>query len=271
VPPADEGRDRELAERAVAIAPDLPEARIALGTALIHDMRVAEAAPHFVESLRLAPGLVEQRSAFARILQECGVVMPALALAESTLEIEPGFIEPVGVLLRHHALRGRMSEAADLMSRWSVGRNTFLQVNFARYCIWARDRRRYDEVVAQMDLDQLDAQPRLVVEVMGAVLDGDRSAVARLAKVPGHNVRRHAFFQQVSAEVYAVADDRARCVEALEKAVALGLFDIEWLDLCKLFDPVRGTVRFETLRRTVHERAIVVLKGIERELQGEAV
>ena len=258
------GRDRELAERAVALAPDLPEARIALASSYIHVMRVAEAIPHFIEALRMAPGLVEQRTYFTRILHECGAIEPALALANATFEADPTFTDPLEVLIRHHALHGRLDAAADVLARAPFKTNSFIQVSYARACYWNRDKARFDAHCAAFDIAKLDPQPRLVLDVLRALVAGDKSNIGLLDNVPGGNVRRHAFFHQLRAEAFGYGGDRARCLDALERASALGMFDIHWLDTCPLFDDLRGMVPFEELRRTVHERAIQVLSEIER-------
>jgi hypothetical protein len=58
--------------------------------------------------------------------------------------------------------------------------------------------------------------------------------------------------------------DTPRCVDALEKAIEIGLFDVAWLERCPLFDPLRGTLRFEAVRRTAHDRAMEVLGALDR-------
>jgi eukaryotic-like serine/threonine-protein kinase len=266
---ADRGRDRVLAETAVSLAPDLPEARIALAQAYIYDMRIVEAVPHFIEALKMAPGLVEQRSHFARMLFECGALEPALMLAETTFELDPSFSEPLDVLIRHHALRGDLDAAEEALERTPFVKNSFIQVGFARGCCIARDVARFDAHCARFDIETLDPQPRLVLEVIRALLHGDKSQVERLDHMSGNNVRRQAFFAQLRAECFGYARDHERCLLALDRAVALGLFDIQWFDRCQLLDGLRGTVRFELLRRTAHERAIEVLSTIDRCLEAK--
>ena len=47
-------------------------------------------------------------------------------------------------------------------------------------------------------------------------------------------------------------------------------FDVVWLDRNPLFDELRGTVRFEVVRRASHERALAALIEIERCLSAHA-
>jgi hypothetical protein len=118
----------------------------------------------------------------------------------------------------------------------------------------------------KIDRSQVDLQPRTFIEVEHDIVNGDTSTIARLDAVRGGSIRRDALYHQVRAEIFGFTGDRARCFDDIEAASELGLFDIEWLDRCPVFDFLRGTVRFETLRRTVHDRAIKALAAIEHTL-----
>ena len=80
----------------------------------------------------------------------------------------------------------------------------------------------------------------------------------------GGTARRRAFIHQFRAESYAMKRDTRRTLEALESASEAGLFDVQWLDHCPLFDTMRGMLRFEAVRRSAHTRAIDVLTEVER-------
>jgi hypothetical protein len=71
-------------------------------------------------------------------------------------------------------------------------------------------------------------------------------------------------YHQLRAEMFAFMGDEALALDALEASLDAGLFDVQWLDLCALLDPLRGTIRFETVRHTAHQRAMAVLSEIER-------
>jgi len=256
----------ELALRAVAGAPTCAEARVALASMHMQQMRVVEAVPHFVEALRIAPGLLEQRSHFARVVAECGAAEPARLLAESALEIDPNFAEPVEVLMRPHALRGHMDRAAGELARVTEGNDVFLRVTFGRYCLWNRDHAAFEAKCASLDWSKLDEQPRRLLETVRAVLFGEARSVEALAELAVGPPRRVAFVRQMVAELAAAQRDEARALDSIESAFDAGLFDVQWMDGCPLFDPMRGTPRFESMRRAVHERAMAVIAEIERRL-----
>src|SRR5437763_16822829 len=98
-----------------------------------------EAIPHFVSALRLAPGLLEQRVAFARLLSECGAVEPAITLARGAADADPSYVEPVELVVRHHALRGRLDLASFEAERALGTQDAFVGVALARYSAWYRD------------------------------------------------------------------------------------------------------------------------------------
>ena len=262
--PAEHLRGRELAQRAVAVAPDLAEARVALASAHMQDMRAKEAMPHFVAALTLAPGLLDQRAQFARVLHECGALAPALALATSTFEADPTFTDPIEILVRHHALRGRLDLAAEQLARVPPGGSALLHISFVRYSAWLSDRARFDAHRALLYLGRLPLEVRVVVEVFGGILAGERPSLDALGAFCLGTPRRRAFFHQVSAEAFALNRDARRSLDALESASELGLFDIQWLDQCPVFDGMRGMLRFEAVRRATHSRAIDTLAELER-------
>jgi len=255
----------ELAMRAVAISPDSAVAHVALASAYMQRMAVVEAVPHFVEALRLAPGLVELRSHFARVVAECGAPQPARALAESAVELDPSFTEPREVLMRPHALRGDMAGAAAQLARAPRG-DAFLSVTFARYCLWNRDRESFERICVPLDWSALDGQPRSMLEADRALLFGEPFDAQVFAQLAVGAPRRAALVHQIMAEAHAFLGYERRALETIEAALGLGLFDVQWIDRCPLFDSMRGTLRFESIRRTVHERAMAVLTEIERRL-----
>ncbi|HEY1957465.1 MAG TPA: protein kinase [Polyangiaceae bacterium] len=263
--PPEHDLGRDLALRAVALAPESADSRVALASANMQRMAVVEAVPHFVEALRIAPGLVEQRSHFARVVNECGAIGPARVLAESALELDPTFTEPMEVLLRQHALRGRLDLAATELAR-ARGRELFLRVTFARYCLWNRDRAWFEKVCGSFDSSHLDAHPKLLFESARGLIRGEPVDIGRVLGMAVGAPRRVALAHQIMAEMYAFVGDEGRALDSIESALALGLFDVQWMDTCPLFDPLRGTLRFESARRIVHDRAMAVLAEVERRL-----
>ena len=256
-------RSRVLAERAVALAPDLPEAHVALASAHINAMNVGEGVRHFIEALGVAPGLLEARAHLGRIIYECGAVEPALALASAMLEAAPTYTEPLEMFVRHHALRGDIEAARAVASK--APEDVWVGATYARTCFWLRDRARFEEQYAKLQVEKIDPNARAVLVTCRALMAKQNGALNILEPAVG-NARRRVLFHQLRAEAFAFADDRRRCIEELEQGAALGLFDSRWIDLLPLFDPLRGTLRFEQIRHSVHQHALAVLGAIEATL-----
>jgi eukaryotic-like serine/threonine-protein kinase len=259
-------RGRELAERAVALAPDLPEAHVALASSHVNAMNVVEGVRHFIQALGVAPGLLEQRAHLGRIIYECGAVEPALALANAMLEAVPAYTEPLEMFVRDHAFRRDIAAARSVAAKASE--DVWVGAAYARTCFWLRDRARFEEQYAQLHVEKIDANARAVLVTCRALMANQKGALNILEPAVG-NARRRVLFHQLRAEAFAFADDRRRCLEELEQGAALGLFDSRWIDLLPLFEPLRGTLRFERTRRTVHEQAFAVLSTIESSLGAE--
>ncbi len=265
--PAAEERNigRELATRALELAPEIPEVHVSLATANMQELRMTEAVPHYVTALRLAPGLLEQHVAFARLLSECGAVEPSLLLARGAAEIAPTYYEPIELVARHHALRGRLDLTALEAERGMGVNDAFLGVALARYSTWYHDRTRFDSVVRRLDLGVLDPQPRMVIEIYSALYAGTDPPLEVLEQLERTGAaRRRVFFKQIHAEISAFARDEQTTLRVLEEAVDLGFYDVQWFDLCPLLESLRGTLRFEALHHVVRERAIAVLSEVER-------
>ena len=259
---------RELAARALELAPDSADVHVSLALAILQDLRVVEAVPHYIQALRLAPGLLEQHVAFARLLTECGAVEPSLALARGAHEADPTFYEPLDLLARHHALRGRLDLAEQALQPGLRVKDAFLAVALARYSTWHRDRARFEAARAMLDDATLDPQPRAVFDIFSALFAGERVSLQRVEALEHTGpARRRVFFNQMHMEICGFVNDEEGMLEALEQAVELGFYDVQWLDMCPLLEPLRGTLRFEALHHTVRARAIAVLAEVERCLE----
>ncbi|HEY2370136.1 MAG TPA: hypothetical protein VGH87_27245, partial [Polyangiaceae bacterium] len=256
---------REMAARALELAPASADVHVSIALARLQDLQAVEAVPHYIQALRLAPGLLEQHVAFARLLTECGAVEPSLALARAAHEADPTYYEPLDLVARHHALRGRLDLAELALEPGLRVKDAFVAVALVRYSTWYRDRARFEAARALLDDATLDPQPRAVFEIFAGLFEGERVSLERVEALERTGpARRRAFFNQMHMEICGFVSDEEGMMKALEQAVELGFYDAQWLDMCPLLEPLRGTLRFEALHHTVRARAIAILTEVER-------
>jgi len=108
-------RASEVARRAIDLGARDAVPYLALAEAALQDMRVVESARAFVTGLRIAPGLMDARVAFAHFLAELGAFEPATRLSESLRDADPVFPGTLDVPLRIAAVRGRFDEVRRIV------------------------------------------------------------------------------------------------------------------------------------------------------------
>jgi serine/threonine-protein kinase len=260
---------KAAAERALAKAPHLGEARIALANhALITGDAVA-CARAAREALLIAPGSADVHDMFGRLLSEVGRPEQALASLRTALQLEPSNQRARGDAVRLRAILGdwpAVDEFLDKAALSPTGEGVAF-VLCARLALWKRDIdlvRRIQERVATLEF----AFKVPVLELTSLGLTGVASpALTDLAnlwgKVTGRATRRPIFFRQLAAEVAAFAGRDADALDAIESAEHLGLIDRVWIDGCPLFASLRESPRFTAARQSVAARADAVLSALE--------
>lgn len=115
------GREDEALEwfrRAVALAPDRPDAHIALADALAARGDAAGAIRHFEQTLRLEPDAVQARTRLAALYRGAGRPEDALRQLEAVARLMPD--KPAAHFVLAHALleMGRTAEARERLARY---------------------------------------------------------------------------------------------------------------------------------------------------------
>jgi serine/threonine-protein kinase len=260
---------KAAAERALARAPNLGEARIALANhALITGDAVA-CARAAREALLVAPGSADVHDMRGRLLSEVGRPEDALASLRTTLQLEPSNQRARGDAVRLHAILGNWQAVDELLDKAALGPGGegVVFVLCARLALWKRDRelvRRIQERVAPLEFAFKVPVLELTSLAMTGVVSPALIDLATLwGKVTGRATRRPIFFRQLAAEVGAFAARELDALDAIESADQLGLIDRVWIDGCPLFAPLRGSPRFEVARRSISARADAVLRALE--------
>ncbi len=240
---------RKSAERAVALAPRLGEAHLALGLVLAAGfVDFAAAAPEYARALELSPGSADvQRDAAAYY----GLVARpevAIAAARRAVSLDPAGFRAHLTLTEtyYHARRFSEALAANEQARHiDPGASQTAAYAALSYLALGRfDEARQTCESQRARLDEDDQHWCLAVAYHAL---GKRAAAeAELARLEALDGEAGAFYY---AEVYAQWGDRAAALQSLTKAVrlhnaGLRLFRVDWP-----LDPIRNEPQFKRLER----------------------
>jgi TolB-like protein len=260
-------RAREAAERAVAAAPHLGEAWIALAMVRANEGDFGGAVRALHEALGASPSLARGHEMLGRILLEAGAVDEGIERLEGAVSLDPTTIEPRWDLARGYALRGDWEKCDRILELPAVGlaERTARAVMVGRVAIW---RMKKGEMLA-LRLEEIGRNvPRLLIEPYidvartQTVTAESRSAYEREAGVAGPGTRRYPVVLQFLSEVLLAVGDVDGARDALGRAVSGGLSDLAWMDRCPLLAPLRTEESWPGLRKEVAARASRVLDAV---------
>jgi serine/threonine-protein kinase len=247
-------RAMDAARRALAMAPALPDAHLAL--ARVHNARDDdEAAMRAVlEARRIGPGMADPDDLLGRFLAECDLVREARAHLERALWIDPTQHAAMVDLLRCFALERRWDDVTSRLETLRTAQPLYYALVASRMWLWGAP------VAPESDVEHVhpvmrrfDVHMRHIVRT-GSLAPAFGADVADMcAQVPPVS-RPQRLFRQVEAECRAFVGDTRGALEAVERSVAAGLRDLAWMRRCPLLDAVRPEPEFPALLATVEAR-----------------
>lgn len=269
-PPAPGPTSVEIAQRALALGPDLPEAHLALATNELAQGRAIEGARHLARALALPARPPADAVAWrGELLAEVGPIPEAIRDLEEAMALEPELDRAKIFLARLFVLQGDRASRDDALReppRNILDHGTFV-LTLARIALWTSDptladRAEGDLARAKLRLGYVaEGVRRFVAATRGETGDVGMDELrekAREVLPPATNARMASFFEQLLAELYlgyGAHDDAERhAIEAERK----GAIDILWFDGCPLLAALRGRPDFEAARERVRARAAEV-------------
>ena len=256
-----------VAERAVAIAPELADGHIALANLRLHDGRDTEAVHEALLAMAAAPSNAEAHCLLGRFYAESGSTAKAVAQLEIAQSLDPRLDLAIAEHARVHALLGEweLAEARlDLMLRNAADSPFVYWGNLFRFRMWERNPTKDARLIAAANASP-GSQKGSIAGLLRLIEGRDASAYeAELDRwlVLPNSKRRHAFFAQLKAEMAAFKGLAEPCLQAILAADELGLTDVLWIDRCPLFDFVRADPRFAEARAHIAARANAILAAI---------
>lgn len=259
-----------IAEEALAVDPDQPEARVCIGMLHLYLDRPEAAVAELRRALAGAPNDVDALDALARIEGEIGRIDDALARFSKAIAIAGDRSRIRYQLTR---LRSLIEDDLDLeggpdaedvaeLIAW-----TFLR---ARVCTWRRDRvgaQRLGEWFASVNVKTTlrnAVEVALRVTATGKISDEDRKVVLDALPIDASRTPRNCVFHaQLRAEVHMAASEIEEALAALLIADHHGLLDLVWLEKVAAFAPLREMPVYRDVHASVTERARRVMAALD--------
>jgi serine/threonine-protein kinase len=259
----DLARARDLADRAIEVAPHLPEPYVALAHARFNTGDHAGAASAIRRALRAGPSVALANEIAGRILLEVGLLSEGLAYLERARWLEP-FVGIWQDLIRGYHLLGEPDRAKDLVESLDLEARShvLLLANMVRMQMWRRER-----LTGPLPAAKGPALLQKSLEHMARVLETDVVDAEAFAFFDGlvaqmpPDTRPRRLFLQIRTEALAFVDRIDEAERSLRRTVEEGLLDIAWMDHCPLLAPLRERPSFAGLHARVAERALPVVKA----------
>jgi serine/threonine protein kinase len=273
--PEDAARAREAAERAAALAPESAEASLALAGVVFMSNQHEAALRHLADALARSPSQPGARELLGRILLELGLTDEALHQLRAAAKLDPRLSQPVEIS-RALALGGRWDEVEETLRAWE---NESEEVSAkaivcARLALWS-DRPRVLLALAP-PLHRVSALGQRYVAVVTQLFQpGARLLASHRASLEAYldeiqdSLRFTVLIHQLVAEVCARFGDRSGAEEQVASAVAAGLVDLGWLELCPALASVRHDPWFVGAVGTVRGRTAAARRFLDRTVRVE--
>ncbi|WP_437645514.1 protein kinase domain-containing protein [Sorangium sp. So ce362] len=262
----DQGGDlaTQAATRAVAAAPELPDARLAMASVRFQRLDVVEAMRELKAALASRSGNAEAEGLIASILLECGAFEDGARRARSALARDPEVVLVAYALARAYALLDRWAEAEAVVDALPSGASTTgHSVLWMRRAMWQRAPEVLEVLLQKRARDAFPYTPDPFLSLIDDVLE-DRLSDVRTAPAQGAGpgvtaLRRTSFMRQLQAEIAAFVGKPELALTALDLSLADGLFDLMWIERCPVFASLRAEPRYATIHAEVKRRASAVI------------
>jgi serine/threonine-protein kinase len=259
---------RELADRALRVAPD--DAHALLGAGVIRIMNndwkgVAEVARRAV---RRAPSSPEALELAGRMRLEAGQIERALVEIEAALSLEPMLSNCRLDRIRGMALLGNFQRALELLEGdllHEAGAQTASLLR-SRLAIWNQDIAKTLDDKISKDPPTNSRWPYAAAMKTAVVTGNVDSYLPMLEDVPnqrGMTRRAQALFRQLLTELFAYLGKHDKSLFHLQEFVAIGGFDVGWVERCPALDPLRSDMRFVSALNELRGRGVEILRELD--------
>jgi eukaryotic-like serine/threonine-protein kinase len=257
------------ARRALEVAPDRAEPRVALGEVLWESADAAAGALEAARALAAAPELADANALVGHFYLDCASFDRAIPRLAAALELDPAQRGARYSMARAHALLGDW----DLSDAWlgppppNDGHEvSSYWMQRIRLLIWRKDAEVARECLAIVDRTPDYEAKWVTLRGLELIATGKRGE-ALLRRVRDRaeqsaSPRGRSFFRCQEAEGLAAVGDFAPALDALEEADRYGLTDLALLERCPVFGPIRQDPRFRAVSANVEARTRAILAAL---------
>jgi serine/threonine-protein kinase len=259
---------RELAERALAAAPERGEPWLAVASVRFIELDSASAARHLLQAVARATQLADAHELLADMLLEAGDLEAAVARHRLASSLDPRLRNRFG-LVRALGLLGRWTEVDAVLAvppEDEEARVSTVALG-SRLALWRPDTK--ERLLALPTLEHAPEitavrYARLVADVVkrGGFSPEQRVFVHEQFVRDDEAPRFVAFKHQLAAELSAWVGETDAALEHLRALARLGLPDQNWLERCPALEPLRKQPELEAVKSRVSESAEAVRRAL---------
>ena len=267
-PDAAESADaaRAAANRAVQIAPGLPEPHVALAAVELALGDGEASARHVRRALEVGTSAPDAHELCGRLFIEVGRVDAGVRALETALALEPRFQGARCEVARVHELLGDPDRADELVRTPPGDPDLVIQywLGRARLLLYRRDAEQARSLLERSGADAPPPPGRLLLQLLATGVAEEAAFHDLKSRMQRDRSARRAtaFFGVLQAEVMAFLGDTEAAFAAIADVAGAGGFDVFWMDRCPLLDALRADPRFAILRARIDERARLVRRAL---------
>jgi serine/threonine protein kinase/tetratricopeptide (TPR) repeat protein len=248
-------RARAIADRALALAPHLPESHLADARVRFAEQDDVGAMRAVLKAKRYGPSVADADDFIGRMLAERDLLDPAKAHLERALWIDPGLHFARVDLLRMSALRGRIDDAERALAELYTESPSHYALVAARFSMWC-GRPDWIRPVERSPNAAVGLYHQHTVNLLrtGTLDESAWRELEQMAQAVPAVSRPRRLFRQMECELRCVVGAADAAFVALEGAVDAGLADLAWMRRCPVIAPLRERPTFAPLEAVVRER-----------------
>jgi serine/threonine-protein kinase len=257
---------RASIERALNLAPDMPETHLARAMLAAQENDWRTAVRSLRTALDIAPSHPASLQYLGNIQCEAGRADEGLVRLRLAYDLSPKLVTALFELARCSALRGQMDDYRWALERLaaSPAHRTVVQSLRGRVAAWNGDMEELRRCQAEA-AEEPDFVSRMVGRYAAAVL-GDASPLELLPMFEQslsqtNSPRFISMMCQLATEVLGLCGHTEKALEYFQRAADTALIDLEWIDRCPALQSLRVLPGFVDARRKVRARVEAIWMG----------